>query len=133
VSNRSSGVQKLKPGLYGLSNHLLDTSWPKIRNAKAAMNRLLKPGEPPDVEQLFAMLEDRTIAPDTDLPDTGVGLELERALSPIFIESADYGTRSSSVVTIDDDGAVAFWERTYGFDSSGQMASETRCVEFVVG
>jgi uncharacterized protein with NRDE domain len=132
VSNRSSGVRKLEPGLYGLSNHLLDTPWPKVRNAKAAMSRLLKPGGPPDVERLFEVLRDRTVAPDTDLPDTGVGLEMESMLSPIFITSADYGTRSSSVLTIDDAGAVIFWERTYDFDSTGQLVSDTRCVEFVI-
>jgi uncharacterized protein with NRDE domain len=132
LSNRSGGARKLEPGLYGLSNHLLDTPWPKVRNAKAAMSRLLKSGGSPDVEQVLEALKNNRCAPDADLPDTGVGLENERTLSPIFISGADYGTRSSSVLTVDDAGAVTFWERTYEFDNRGQMVPDTRCVEFVI-
>ena len=132
VSNRSGGVRKLAPGLHGLSNHLLDTPWPKVSHAKAALGNLLQPGGIPDIEDLFEVLQDRTIAVDKNLPDTGVGLEKERMLSPVFITSADYGTRSSSVLIIDDAGAVTFWERTYDVNHPGRMVADTRCVEFVI-
>ncbi len=59
-------------------------------------------------------------------------MEKERMLSPIFITSDDYGTRSSSVLTIDDAGAVNFWERTYDVNNPGQMVSDTQRVEFVI-
>lgn len=132
VSNMSGGVRKLEPGLHGLSNHLLDTLWPKVRTAKAALRDLLQPGESPDLEKLIEVLQDRTVAADPDLPNTGVGMEKERMLSSIFITSADYGTRSSSVLTIDDAGAVKFWERTYDVNNPGQMVSDTQRVEFVI-
>ncbi len=132
VSNKSGGVRELEPGIFGLSNHLLDTPWPKVRHAKAALDRLLRPGKSPDVDRLFEILQDRTVAADTELPHTGVGLEKERMLSPVFITSADYGTRSSSVLTIDDAGAVNFWERTYDVNHPERTASDTRCVEFVI-
>lgn len=90
--------QPLDYGVYGLSNALLDTPWPKVTRAKAQFASLLCQGAPE--ETFFEMLTDATRANDCRLPDTGVGIERERMLSPIFIRSPDYGTRCSTVLRI---------------------------------
>ncbi len=111
-SNCSSGIRALEPGIHGLSNHLLDTPWPKVEKGKRALRALLaaKSLSPKD---LFSFLHDRTAAPDESLPDTGVGLEMERMLSPIFINSPDYGTRSSTIILLDRTGRVTFIEQSF--------------------
>jgi uncharacterized protein with NRDE domain len=113
-SNRNGHALALAPGLYGLSNHLLDTPWPKVTRGKERMAGLLaakKKGL--DSDALFRLLQDRHIPPDANLPDTGVGLEWERTLSPIFVSSPTYGTRSSTVLLIDQQDRVTFVERTF--------------------
>ena len=110
-SNRGSGIKELGPGLYGLSNHLLDTPWPKVRRGKKVLRELLDRSAPED--DLFDLLADRTKAPDEELPDTGVGIEIERQLSPIFIETPVYGTRSSTVVRFSEKGEIRFDERVH--------------------
>jgi len=115
-SNRGDGVRSLPAGIYGLSNHLLDTPWPKVVKSKDALMHLLSEREAPSLEELFLILTDHTIAGDEDLPDTGVGLEWERILSPVFIKSPTYGTRSSTVVLIDADNRVTFVEKTFNAD-----------------
>jgi uncharacterized protein with NRDE domain len=109
-SNRGSKVRKLKYGIYGLSNHLLDTPWPKVRRGKDRLAEILE-SEPPRTEMFFKLLADKTSAPVEELPDTGIGYEIERSLSPIFIETPAYGTRSSTVVRFQDDGVIDFEER----------------------
>jgi uncharacterized protein with NRDE domain len=115
-SNRGDGVRSLSAGIYGLSNQLLDTPWPKVAKSKDALVHLLAEREAPSLEELFLILMDHTIAGDEDLPDTGVGLEWERILSPVFIKSPTYGTRSSTVVLIDADNRVTFVEKTFNAD-----------------
>jgi uncharacterized protein with NRDE domain len=88
----------LAPGIYGLSNALLDAPWPKVLNAKAQFASLLCQCAPDDA--YFDMLTDTATVPDFRLPDTGVPLELERSLSPICIEMPEYGTRTSTVVKL---------------------------------
>ena len=105
----------LAPGVYGLSNGDFDADWPKVRRARNALEHWLA-NERDDIEPLFAALRDDTPAPDTELPDTGVGLELERTLAPPFIRGARYGTRASSVVLVDAQ-AIDFTERGYGPDA----------------
>jgi uncharacterized protein with NRDE domain len=112
-SNRGGeGARALGPGVYGLSNHLLDTPWPKVTRGKDDLRRILQ--SPPDEweEALFATLTLRDPAPDALLPDTGVGLERERALSAAFIATPEYGTRCSTVLLVGRDGNVTFTERT---------------------
>jgi len=121
-SNRAAAPRTLAPGVYGLSNDLLDTPWPKVVRGKAAFTRLLE-RDPIDVEAMFALLTDRTPAADPDLPDTGIGLPRERALSPLFIRAGDYGTLSSTVVLIDHDGGITLHERTH--PTSGTAEPET--------
>jgi len=110
----------LDPGLYGLSNHLLDTPWPKLRTAKsalsAAMTRL------PDQQPLLELLRDEHQADDAQLPRTGVSLAWERLLSSAFIRSPDYGTRCSTILLIDRHGGVRFSE--WSWDESGALSSQ---------
>ena len=115
-SNRGTAAGKLDPGIYALSNHLLDTPWPKVVRIKSLFASLLAKDREPNADHLLDLLTDRETAADARLPDTGVGMEWERRLSSIFITSPTYGTRSSSVLTIRDDGQVAFVERR--FDSA---------------
>ena len=122
-SNRASSPSPLAPGIYGVSNHLLDTPWPKIGRTKAAFTRWCgAAGGTDDPASLFALLRDTERAPDDALPATGVPLEWERMLSAPFVVSPDYGTRYSTVVTIDPRGNVRFVERS--FDPAGNPAGE---------
>lgn len=109
---------KLIPGMYGLSNDVLNTPWPKVQKATQALARLLDADRLLELEQLFQLLADREFAPDHLLPDTGIGLEWERALSPIFVHAPGYGTRSSTVVVLDQAGQLLFAERS--FDAQGK-------------
>ena len=115
-SNHGHGVRLLGPGIYGLSNHLLDTPWPKVARGKDALTSLLSGQRAPSLEELFHILADRTVADDASLPHTGVELEWERILSPIFIKSPTYGTRSSMVLLIDADNRATFVEKTFNAD-----------------
>jgi uncharacterized protein with NRDE domain len=115
LSNRAPGVRRLEPGVYALSNHLLDTPWPKVVRARRAMaDALDTAGDAADRWEsgLWGMLGDRVVAADDDLPDTGVGAEFERLLSPPFIRGDAYGTRASTVLTIAHDGEVRLVERS---------------------
>lgn len=123
-SNTTGQARELSPGLYGLSNHLLDTPWPKVRQGKEAMDRALQATRL-HPEEVFGFLANKTLAPESALPHTGVDREWERILSPAFIISPGYGTRSSSLLTIDRSQTVRFTERTY-FPGS----AETRDASF---
>lgn len=111
-SNRGSEIVKLQPGIYGLSNHLLNTPWPKVRSGLERFSELLAVGEI-DREKIFGLLSDQALAADADLPNTGVGLEIERALSAIFIKTPVYGTRCSTLLTFDKDLQFDFEERVF--------------------
>ncbi|HKU63047.1 MAG TPA: NRDE family protein [Gemmatimonadales bacterium] len=124
LSNREGRPRRLEPGIYGLSNHLLDTPWPKVTSGKSILQSLLG-GNGADLESgLFALLGDNTQVPDDALPSTGIGLAWERLLSSAFIASAEYGTRSSTVVLVGRDGGVTFVERSFG--PGGVAAGEVR-------
>jgi len=110
-SNVAGTPTPVPPGVHGLSNHLLDTPWPKVARTKAALASIASDPDPaPDA--ILSLLADPTRPPDADLPDTGVGLEIERFLSSPFIEGPAYGTRSSTAVVVSRDGIV-FVERTH--------------------
>ncbi len=111
-SNRGK-MQKLNPGIYGLSNHLLNTPWPKVSLGKKLMEPSLDKKGAELEDSLFAVLADRKIPADNKLPDTGIGLEWERVLSSIFISSPIYGTRSSTILLIGKNGRVKFVEKVY--------------------
>ena len=124
ASNRTAGVESLAAGIHGVSNAWLDTPWPKLTRAKAGMAAWIASSSD-DLWPLFDALADRELARDADLPQTGVSLERERMLSAPFIRSADYGTRSSTVLAIARDGAARFIERA--FDAAGESQGD---VEF---
>jgi uncharacterized protein with NRDE domain len=127
-SNRKDEVRALESGIHGLSNRFLDTPWPKIVKGKASFEQKLR-SDTPLPSALFQVLQDRTFAPDELLPETGVGLEWERLLSPIFIVSPTYGTRSSTLILIDREDRVTFMDRT--FNSHPEPISSSQ-FEFVI-
>jgi len=100
------------PGVHGLSNHLLDTPWSKVVVAKSRLDGLLQSGSE-NPEDYFEILSDKKIFPDELLPDTGVGIERERRLSPIFVSGRSYGTRFSTLIFIDRKKHARFLERRY--------------------
>lgn len=120
-SNVSRQSMELAPGIHGLSNHLINTPWPKVARGKSLLGNLIKKGNQFSESGAFKILDDRNKPEDSSLPDTGVGIERERMLSSIFITSPDYGTRSSTLILIDRDKRVRFIERSYspGIDRSG--------------
>jgi len=118
-SSRTGRAERLSSGIHGLSNHLLDTPWPKVRRTTGRMARLLSRAEAPTAEELLDLLRDETRAGDDELPETGVGLDMERFLSPPFIVGPSYGTRSSTVVLFHAGGPITFHERT--FDPGGNL------------
>lgn len=104
---------RLEPGIYGVSNHLLNTPWPKVERGRRELAALLEHEEQLAPEKLLEILLDRTYAADRDLPSTGVPLELERALSASFVATEGYGTRSSTAILRRHDGRTLFMERRY--------------------
>tara|TARA_R110001583_G_scaffold2344_3_gene17159 strand:- start:3912 stop:4676 length:765 start_codon:yes stop_codon:yes gene_type:complete len=112
-SNRNQQApQRLAPGVYGLSNAALNTAWPKVREGAQALQQLIL-DQKTTPEALFRLLQDRTTPEDALLPETGVGLEWERRLGSRFIESEDYGTRSSLVLLNGYDGDCQIHEQSY--------------------
>jgi len=114
------GSVEIAPGLHALSNASLNTGWPKALRAKGALSAWLDahaadPGASHDTGPLFAALADTVPAPDAELPDTGVGLELERRLSPPFVLGETYGTRCSTLVLVES-GRIVLAERRFGPD-----------------
>jgi uncharacterized protein with NRDE domain len=112
-SNRGGGKQKLDAGIYGLSNHLLDTPWPKVLRAKKKLKATLKEKGAALEEALFTLLSDRHFPPENKLPATGVDKEWEKVLSSIFITSPNYGTRSSTILLIGKNKHVKFIEKVF--------------------
>jgi uncharacterized protein with NRDE domain len=111
-SNITGAHTALEPGIHGLSNHLLNTPWPKVQRAKAGLVEAIRSDEP-DPDHLFELLSDDTMASDDALPDTGIGLQWERVLSSIRIRTEGYGTRCSSVILVDAQGKARFMERSF--------------------
>ena len=111
-SNKNEALKKLEPGIHGISNALLNTPWPKVEKSKKQLEALFGQNEI-HPNEVMNILYDKNKADDDDLPDTGVGIELERMLSPVFIKSEKYGTRCSNVVLVDRDNTVSFIEKSY--------------------
>ncbi|MGE5796522.1 MAG: NRDE family protein [Ignavibacteria bacterium] len=111
-SNRNGQPLKLEKGVYGLSNCLLDTPWPKVEKGKDMLRKILNI-EPLRLESIFNLLLDNKPADDKHLPDTGIGLEAERILSSIFVKTESFGTRCSTLVMINNHNEVDFIEKTY--------------------
>lgn len=124
-SNRASAPQPLQPGLHGISNHLLDTPWPKLTSGRSALAAVLHQ-EDFLLDDLLPVLDHRLPAADADLPDTGVGLPMERILSARFIQAPEigYGTRASTVLRVDRDGRVEWKE--WSWDADGSLTRAVR-------
>ncbi|MHB8578707.1 MAG: NRDE family protein [Ignavibacteriaceae bacterium] len=110
-SNQTKKSIELAPGIYGLSNHLLDTPWYKVEKSKKSFSIILMKQDIDNLD-LFEILSDKSYPADDMLPDTGVGLKIEKAVSPVFVETPYYGTRSSTVILIDKDDHVIFSENS---------------------
>lgn len=119
-SNISGEDLPVTEGYHGLSNALLNTPWPKVNRAVNGLRRIVESGDP-KTDELFDLLSDTKLAADNELPDTGIGLEKERALSSIRIDLPGYGTHCSTVLLIGADGTVSFEERTW---NSGKVVKE---------
>ena len=120
-SNRGGPAGPVAPGVHGLSNHLLDTPWPKVELSKQRLGSLLEQGAVTN-DALFRLLSDRTPADEAKLPDTGIGRELERQVSSPFVLNPRYGTRCSTLIRLGA-GSLRITERR--FDAEGR-ALETR-------
>lgn len=127
-TNRGGSSGPVTPGIHGLSNHLLDTRWPKVTSARSRLEAIVQHKDV-DPEQIFAALSDPAPFAYDLLPDTGVGPERERLLSPIFIEGEEYGTRSTTVILLDRGGRVTFIERVF---DRFHMPSSTQRYSFLI-
>jgi uncharacterized protein with NRDE domain len=114
VSNSPAVRERAIPaGVHGLSNGDLDAPWPKLRRATSALRDWLDAG----VDGFGTLLDaftDETVAPDDALPDTGVGVEVERQLSPVFVRGARYGTRATTLIALGHGGGGCIIERRFG-------------------
>ncbi|WP_267120563.1 NRDE family protein, partial [Xanthomonas sacchari] len=117
------GRSALAPGVHGMSNGALDAPWPKTLRLRASVTAWIAAGDD-DLAPLWRALADETLADPADLPDTGVGPDLERRLSPAFIRGSEYGTRASTIVAVDAAGHGWIHERRFGPD--GVFIGETR-------
>lgn len=124
-SNIEGRARRLEPGVHSISNGLLDSGWPKQRDAEQRIAALLDSGV--DHEALERAVNDRTPAPDHRLPDTGVGLALERALSSQFITMPEYGTRATTTLSVHREGKVELVERAF---IEGGRPGERRSLSF---
>jgi uncharacterized protein with NRDE domain len=122
-TNRADGRNEpywktIGDGVHGLSNHLLDTPWPKLSGGKRELGALMH--EKPSAEGIFRVLADRTLPSDAELPQDGIGIEHERKLAPRFINHPEmgYGTRASTAVIVTSNGWISVSERA--FDAAAQ-------------
>jgi uncharacterized protein with NRDE domain len=118
-------AQRLPPGVYGLSNHLLDTPWPKLLRVRAALQSWIQ-SDRDELEPLWAALADRRVPNDgAGTPEMTPGLDpaWAKVLAPPFVAHPDYGTRCSTLSLIADSGAMMVHERR--FDASGVTQGET--------
>ena len=120
ASNVSGEARALPPGVYGVSNHLLDTAWPKVGAAKTALQAALE--RLPDELALRQLLADPTIHPDEYLPSTGIPIDWERALSAAFIRVPGYGTRASTILKVSrgPEPRLSFDEQTWLPEGAGE-------------
>ena len=110
-SNINDVLTDIPPGIHGLSNRFLNTAWPKVEKGKELLSKALNSDT--IAESCLEFLQNDCIFPDESLPDTGMGKEWERLLSPIFIKSEIYGTRSSSVLLFDKSHKIEFTEKAW--------------------
>jgi uncharacterized protein with NRDE domain len=131
-SNRADHIHRLSPGLYGLSNHLLDTPWPKVAKGKKELGSIVRQRRQIRAEAVMDLLTDQQWFADETLPDTGMGLAWERRLSSIFITGREYGTRSSAVLLLESSGRTHFTETTFQNSPSPETSPTTSTVCFTI-
>ena len=124
-SNIGQELRKLEPGIYGVSNHLLNTEWPKVKIGKEGLAKIINGKQGNMIENLFSLLQNAEKASDELLPNTGVPLDMERMLSPLFIKSDYYGTRSSTVMLLSDK-EIQYVERVF---TNGQVNEQHYTIE----
>lgn len=112
-NNHTDAAEQLTPGFYGLSNASLNSPWPKLNTGVKKLQAYCRQSGPLDSEHLFTLLRDDTQADDALLPETGVPVALEKALSSIFIRTEGYGTRTSTLLKINRKNQVLWEERTF--------------------
>ena len=117
LGNHPRQREALSAGVHGISNGRLDAPWPKTRHLRDALRAWIDAGSD-DLQPLWNALADERSAADAELPDTGVGLELERRLSPAFVRGEAYGTRASTIIAVDRDGRGFIVERRFGPNST---------------
>ncbi|MFJ7972881.1 NRDE family protein [Psychrobacillus sp. NPDC096389] len=122
-NNIEGEITEIIPGTHGLSNKFLNTAWPKVEKGRESLKAYSSSKMELDVDELFTMMTDSEVARDEELPNTGVGVELERQLSPLFIKIPNYGTRCSTVILVDNNNHITFSERTY---TNGKFLSDQR-------
>lgn len=110
-SNQTNTLYELKPGIYGLSNHLLDTPWYKVEKSKKLFSKILTKKNI-ITDDFFEILSDETFSPDDLLPDTGLEKRVEQAISAIFVSTPEYGTRSSTVILVNNQNLATFTEKS---------------------
>ncbi|TPV59841.1 NRDE family protein [Aestuariibacter sp. GS-14] len=121
-NSESSAHEWLSPGVHSLSNASLNTPWPKVRNGTQALQEYISSADSLNIDHLFALLRNNQQAPMDELPSTGVSPEWEMALSPIFIHTPKYGTRSSTILLVNQHQQACWYECTYTSDGTvGQM------------
>ena len=125
-SNIENKIEKIQPGIHGLSNRFFNTPWPKVENGKKEFERIIGQEKEIPIDEIFQLLNDSSQPLDNVLPDTGVGMEWEKVLAPIFIKTEIYGTRASSIITIDNNDRITFIEKSFIKTDSGEF--ETRIV-----
>jgi len=123
VSSLDGEPRHLETGVHAFSNGSRDDEWPKMRQLRTRFSNLLQHGTSDDAA-LLDLLQDESQPDESDLPDTGVGPVLERALAPIFIRGEAYGTRASTLAYARTDGSLVLIERSFG--PHGVRAGEAR-------
>ena len=112
ISNINKTLKEITPGIHGISNAFLDTPWPKVNVARDTFRSAIS-GAEIDEKAIFSLLKNSETYPQEKLPDTGLSPEMEKSVSPIFIETEEYGTRCSTLLTVDNSGLVRFVEKSY--------------------
>lgn len=112
-NNIEQKIKQVSHGTHALSNHMLNTAWPKVEKGKADVRNYVMSHKNIEVEKLFNILSNNEVSDDELLPSTGIDLSLERQLSPLFIKTPNYGTRCSTVLLVDHYNNTTFVERTY--------------------
>lgn len=112
LSSIAGEIKEITPGIHALSNAFLDTPWFKVENSKLKLKDAINNNQISE-ESLMQILDDKNFAEIENLPDTGIGKDLEKVLSSIFIKTENYGTRCSTILLVDNLNNVKFVEKSY--------------------